>query len=136
MLSLLWKGGIIQSTKILLLPPKFEIIMLPSNYSFFQYCDSNIGFSLLLLVKLSLLILFASFLVSLLCFFFDGSLSLKLSLLNYRDSDSCRSFSLLKAIAKTAKTIAVAIIGRAITKWGAIEKSPILLSKYWKNDHN
>ena len=28
---------------ILLLPPKYEIIMLPSNYSFFQYCDSNIG---------------------------------------------------------------------------------------------
>ena len=22
---------------------------------------------------------------------------------------------------------------RAITKWGAIEKSPILLSQYWKN---
>ena len=26
-------------------------------------------------------------------------------------------------------------VGRAITKWGAIEKSPILLSQYWKNDH-
>ena len=34
-----------------------------------------LDFSLLLLVKLSLLILFASFLVSVLCFFFDGSLS-------------------------------------------------------------
>ena len=24
-------------------------------------------------------------------------------------------------------------VGRAITEWGAIEKSPILLSQYWKN---
>ena len=24
-------------------------------------------------------------------------------------------------------------VGRAITKWGAIEKTPILLSQYWKN---
>ena len=24
-------------------------------------------------------------------------------------------------------------VGRAITKWGAVEKSTILLSKYWKN---
>ena len=24
-------------------------------------------------------------------------------------------------------------VGRAITKWGTIEKSPILLSQYWKN---
>ena len=35
-----------------------------------------LDFSLLLLVKLSLLIFFASFLVGVLCFFFDGSLSL------------------------------------------------------------
>ena len=27
------------------------------------------------------------------------------------------------------------IVGIAITKWGAIEKSPILLSQYWKNYH-
>jgi hypothetical protein len=26
-------------------------------------------------------------------------------------------------------------VGRAITKWGAIEKSPILLSQYWKIYH-
>ena len=24
---------------------------------------------------------------------------------------------------------------RAINKWGAIEKSPILLPQYWENDH-
>ena len=34
-----------------------------------------LDFSLLLLVKLSLIILFASFLVSVLCFFYDGFLS-------------------------------------------------------------
>ena len=31
----------IQSAKILLLPPKYEIIRLPSNLSFFQYCDKK-----------------------------------------------------------------------------------------------
>ena len=55
----------------------------------------------------------------------------------YCDSDSCRYFSLLKAIAKRlpllfanafksvkerATTIAVAIFGRAITIWEAIQK--------------
>ena len=34
---------IIQSEKILLLPLKYEIIMVPSNHSVLQYCDSNIG---------------------------------------------------------------------------------------------
>ena len=34
----------IQSAKILQLPSKYVIIMLPSNHSvYFQYCDSNIG---------------------------------------------------------------------------------------------
>ena len=33
----------LQSAKILLLPSKYEIVILPSNHSFFQYCDSNIG---------------------------------------------------------------------------------------------
>ena len=32
----------LQSTKILLLPSKYQMIMVPSNHSFFQYCDSNI----------------------------------------------------------------------------------------------
>ena len=57
-------------------------------------------FSLLLLVKLSLLILFASFLVSVFCFFFDSFLSKIISL----------------------PTIAVAIIWRVITIWEAIQK--------------
>ena len=48
-----------------------------------------------------------------------------LLLLNYYDSNSYRSFSLLEAIAKKRirpKTIAVAIVERAITIWGAMEK--------------
>ena len=28
---------------MLLLPPKYEIIMVPPNHSFFKYCDSNFG---------------------------------------------------------------------------------------------
>ena len=32
----------LQSMKILLLLPKYKIIMVPSTLSFFQYCDSNI----------------------------------------------------------------------------------------------
>ena len=70
--------------------------------------------------------------------------------------DICRSFSLLKALAiygkqyrkkpwtklqNTYKNWSKEIksdnfccrkVGRAITKWIAIEKSPILLSQYWK----
>ena len=34
-----------------------------------------------------------------------------------------------------AKRLGATTFGRAITKWGAIEKSPILLSQYWKNHH-
>ena len=33
----------INSTKILLVPPKGELTMVLSNFSFFQYCDSHIG---------------------------------------------------------------------------------------------
>ena len=42
---------------------------------FFKFAIAILDFSLLLLVKLSLLILFVSFLVSVNWFFFDGSLS-------------------------------------------------------------
>ena len=34
---------LIQSVKILLLPPKCQIIMVLSNYPYFQYFDINIG---------------------------------------------------------------------------------------------
>ena len=68
-------AGVVQSANILLLPPKYEIIMVPFNHSFSNIAIAILDFSLLPLVKLSLLILFAYFLVSVLCFFFDGSLS-------------------------------------------------------------
>ena len=58
------------------------------------------------LVKLSLLILFAFFFVSVLCFFSDGFLSKVIA---------------LPTIA-IAITIAVTIVGRAITIWEAIQK--------------
>ena len=76
----------------------------------------------LLLVNLSLLILFVYFLVSVLCFFFDGSLRLSLFLALKGDSK------------KITITFCYRKVARAITKWGAIEKSPILLSQYWKSD--
>ena len=66
---------VIQSAKILLLPPKYEIIICHPIIQFSNIAIAILDFSLLLLVKLSLLILFASFLVSVLCFFFIGFLS-------------------------------------------------------------
>jgi hypothetical protein len=71
-----------KSAKILLLPPKYEIIMLPSKHLFSNIAIAILDCSLLLFVKLSLLILYASFLVSVLCFFFDGSLSKVIALPN------------------------------------------------------
>ena len=144
----------VQSAKVLLLPPKYEIIMVSSNHSFFQLLRQQYWtFLYWFLVKLSLLILFTSFFVSVLCFFFM-TLFLKLSLfqlsrqrqlslffalkgdsdkitVTFRDSDSCRSFSLLKAIAirlpllfaNTFKSVKERkLFGRAITIWGAIQK--------------
>ena len=34
---------------------------------------------------------------------------------------------------RKSNNIAVAIVGGVITLWGAIEKSPVELSQYWKN---
>ena len=81
---------------------------------------------------------------------------------NYCDSNSCRSYTLLKALAKSnGNLIAIAFKSekerqlskeaikkrskelipkrmqrglRVITLQGAIEKIPILLSQYWKNE--
>ena len=56
-----WQSrGHLKSAKILLLPPKYEIIMVPSNHSNFQYCD--IAFCKVITLNP-------------LCFFFDGFLS-------------------------------------------------------------
>ena len=51
----------IHSTKILLLPPKYEIIMVHQIIHFSNVAIAILDFSLLLLVKLSILILFALF---------------------------------------------------------------------------
>ena len=40
-----------------------------------------------------------------------------------------KTYTKIKVKRLRATTFAIA------TKWGAIEKSPILLSKYWKNNH-
>ena len=50
-----------------MLPPDYEIIMLPSNHLFFQYCDSNIGLFSNAPCKVITL--------NILCIFFDGFLS-------------------------------------------------------------
>ena len=56
----------------------------------------------------------------------------------------CSYFFCITGISKSYKNLSKEIkiynfcyrkVGRAITKWGAIEKSPILLSQYWKIDH-
>ena len=71
------------------------------SYTFLSfYVDYRKHIRLLPLVKLSLLILFASFFVSVLCLFFDDSI--------------------FKVIA--LPTIAVAIVGRSISIWDAIQK--------------
>jgi hypothetical protein len=54
---------------------KYEIIMLTSNQSFFQYCDSNIGLFFIAPCKVITLNPLCIFFLSVLCFFFDGSLS-------------------------------------------------------------
>ena len=75
--------------EILLLPTKYEIIIVPSNHSFFQYCDSNIGLFIIASCKVITLNPLCILLVPVLCFFSDGSLS--------------------KAIALTTITIAIVV---------------------------
>ena len=45
-----------------------------------------------------------------------------------------QSTKLLQKLKQRDKSDNFAIVGRAITKGGAIEKSPILLSQYWINE--
>ena len=118
----------IQSAKILLLSPKYEIIMVPSNHSNFQYCDSNNGLFSISPCKVvtldPLCILFCIFSLLLILFLSIQSYHF----FNYRDSDSCRSFSLLKVIAKSLPLL-FAIAFKSVK-----ERQP-LLSQYWKNYH-
>ena len=80
-----------------------------------QFCDSNIGLSLLLLVKLSLLILFTSFLISVLYFFFVMALI----------QSYCSSIAIAKRLwllfGNALKNIKERQL-RAITIWEAIQK--------------
>ena len=81
---------------IIAIPSKYEIIMVLFNQSFFQYCDSSIGPFYIAPGKVITLSLFWYQ-------FFDSfliALSLKLLLFQLLRCDSCRSFSLLKVIAK------------------------------------
>ena len=80
--------------------------MVPSNRSFFQYCDSNIGLFSIAPCKGITLNPLCILLVSVLCLFFDGSLSKVIA---------------LPSIVITT-TIADAIVGRALTIWKAIQK--------------
>ena len=90
--------------------------MLPSNHSLFQYCDSNIGLFSIATCKVITLNPFCILLVSVLCFFFDASLSKVIALPTI-------AIAIIVALSrKRATTIAVAIVGRAITIWEAIQK--------------
>ena len=96
------------------------------KYYWYPKLWNNYG-ALFLPIKLSLLIVFAAF------FGISSLLLFLISLL------IAWSFPLLFAIAykslKCFKYIAVAIVERAKTILGAIEKRLPLLSQYWKNSH-
>ena len=72
-------------------------------------------FSLLLPVKLSLLIPFAPSLVSVLCFFFDGSLAKVIALPTIAIAIVVALANAFKIIKERQLAIAIAIVGRAIT---------------------
>ena len=89
----------LQSAKIFLIPPKYEIIMVPSNHSNVQYCYRNIGlFSIAPCKVITLNPLCIPFGISSLLLFW-GLPFYSYHSSNNRDSDSCRAFSILKAIA-------------------------------------
>ena len=69
------------------MPTKCKMIMLLSNYSFFQYCNSNIW--------LFSIVPYKDIALNLLCFIF-ALVSLLLSFISF--FDSCKTFYLLKAI--------------------------------------
>ena len=82
----------LQLGKILLLPPKYEMIIVPSNYSSFQYCYRNIGLFSIAQCK-------------------------------YRKEAMKQSTKLIKNLCKEIKSdnFCYSKVGRAITKWEAIE---------------
>ena len=102
-----------------MLPPKYVIIMVPSNNSNFQYRDSDScrSFSLLKAIAKRLPLLFANAFKS---DNYMGSNTEKKSWTNLQN--------LYKNWSKEIKSdnFCYRKVGRAITKWGAKEKSPIL----------
>ena len=114
----------LQSAKILLLPPKYEIIIVPSNHSNFQFCDSNIGLFSIAPCKVITLdphcILFG---ISSLLHFWRLSFRKSYCSSNYRYSNICCPSSLLKAIAKRLPLLF------------AIVFQSVMLSQYLKNYH-
>ena len=92
----------IYSMKILLLTPKFEIMMSSSKHLFCQYCYSNIGLFSIALCKVMAL--------NLLCFIY-GIISFLLFLI-----------ALSQQELKSATTIAIAIVGIVISIQRAIQK--------------
>ena len=84
----------IQSAIILFLSTNIRNNYVTIQSFIFQYCDSNIGLFSIPPCKVITLNPLCIFLVSVLCFFFIGFLSKFIAL-----PTSCRSFSLLKAIA-------------------------------------
>ena len=91
--------------------------MLPSNHSFSQYCDS---------CKRATTIAVA----------IVGRAITKWKQYRKEAMNQSKTHTKNKAKRLRATTFAIALkVGREITKWGAIEKRPILLSQYWKNYH-
>ena len=141
----------IQSAKVIFLYSKCKIIFVTqSNYYFFQYCFRNIGLPSIASCKVIDALNLRSLFTFFNCFF-SVLLSLNFRFSNYFGSNSCRSFTLLKAIAKTKlKNFTIAYKKdnyrasnkekkqRTNTKYKkgykshkiTFNKSPILLSQY------
>ena len=115
-----------QSAKLLLLPPKYEIIMVPSNHLNFQYCDSNIGlYSIAPCKVITLNLIYILFGISSLLLFWWLSLKSYCSS-NYRDSDRCRSFLLLKVITKRLLLLFA-------NAFKSVKERHLLLRNSWKS---
>ena len=110
---------IIQPAKILLLPSKHEIIIVPSNHSFFQYCVSNIGLFIAVAIVWRTITIWEA-----------------IQKRSHKGAVN-QSTKLMQNWSKEIKsdTVCYRKVERVINKWGAKEKSQILLSQYWKNYH-
>ena len=115
MFSILLKFNIID--EILLVPPKFKIIMVLSQYQTFLYCF------------LSLFIFFASFFgIFVLLLSFISLLICSYRSSNYRDSDCPHYFSLLKARCNFCRNIAFEIFKKKNFVKTIIFRAPKIVS--------